>query len=500
MFALFCLLFYIFYRYLTDKPHPKFPPGPLRWPIWGAYLQLLVENYRFPYKAMHWMARRYKTEVLGMYLGPFPTVVACSSASVRELLIRPEFQGRVEGFIPQIRDDDGVIRGQFFIDGSPWTEQRRFMLRYLRDFGWGTRSKSFEKIVEEEVRDFLDLVQSKVEGVSDERGVLVPSAFYTFFLNLTMQLLLGCRFPPPLHHKLREFAFTALRFQLRIDPTTGMINLTPWVRHIAPRLSGFIDCVRSNRLIKQFIQEHVQHHKDTYLPEALRDFCDVYLKQMKEKQESGTQHWFSEQQLVMMCWDLLFPTSMTVTATMGFAVEFLLLNPEVQPKIQEEIDRVIGRSRLPNLDDRKLMPYTEAVLREVMRAEALVPLALPHRCTQDTYFYGHFIPKDTMMLANIWSSNMDDKIWDKPFEFSPERHLDANGQLKKKDLSLPFGLGKRVCSAETFARQNLFLLFSAMMQHFTLLLPCDQPPPDPNLHLPGINISPPQFRVLMVPR
>lgn len=86
--------------------------GPLRWPIWGGYLQLLLENYRFPYKAMHWMARRYNTEVLGMYLGGFPTMVACSYESVRELLLKPEFQGRVSGFIPQARDSDGVIRGK----------------------------------------------------------------------------------------------------------------------------------------------------------------------------------------------------------------------------------------------------------------------------------------------------------------------------------------------------------------------------------------------------
>lgn len=37
--------------------------GPLRWPLWGGYSQLLLENYRFPYKAMHWMARRYRTQV-----------------------------------------------------------------------------------------------------------------------------------------------------------------------------------------------------------------------------------------------------------------------------------------------------------------------------------------------------------------------------------------------------------------------------------------------------
>lgn len=64
-----------------------------------------------------------------------------------------------------------MILGQFFIDGPSWTEQRRFMLRNLRDLGFGTRSKKFEKIIEEELRDFIDTVQSNVE-VSKTDNVL----------------------------------------------------------------------------------------------------------------------------------------------------------------------------------------------------------------------------------------------------------------------------------------------------------------------------------------
>lgn len=57
----------------------------------------------------------------------------------------------------------GTILGQFFLDGPQWVEQRRFTLRNLRDFGFGTRGKKLEKIIEEEMRDFVDLVQSNVE-------------------------------------------------------------------------------------------------------------------------------------------------------------------------------------------------------------------------------------------------------------------------------------------------------------------------------------------------
>lgn len=61
--------------------------------------------------------------------------------------------------------------------------------------------------------------------------------------------------------------------------------------------------------------------------------------------------------------------------------------------MQEEIDRVVGRSRMPTLDDRPSMPYTEAVIHEVQRFADVIPMNLPHRVTRDTPFRGFLIPK-----------------------------------------------------------------------------------------------------------
>ncbi|KAG8256895.1 hypothetical protein J6590_060558 [Homalodisca vitripennis] len=113
---------------------------------------------------------------------------------------------------------------------------------------------------------------------------------------------------------------------------------------------------------------------------------------------------------------------------------------------------------------------------------------------------GGVAANDTMLLPNLWSSNMDETVWEDPFQFKPERHLEEDGSLKKKDLSIQFGLGKHLCSGETFARQNMFLVFAAMMQNFSLELPSGQPLPNVEMHVPGINVSPQFFSVKMVPR
>jgi hypothetical protein len=60
----------------------------------------------------------------------------------------------------------------------------------------------------------------------------------------------------------------------------------------------------------------------------------------------------SEEQLQVLALDYLFPASTTVTSTLNFAMAFLMNYPDVQTKMQEELDDVIGRERLPTLDDR----------------------------------------------------------------------------------------------------------------------------------------------------
>lgn len=63
----------------------------------------------------------------------------------------------------------------------------------------------------------------------------------------------------------------------------------------------------------------------------------------------------------------------------------------------------------------------------------------------------------------------DRTAWDNPQEFRPERFLDESGKLcLSKDISLPFGAGKRLCAGETFARNMLFLCTTAILQAFNI--------------------------------
>ena len=120
----------------------------------------------------------------------------------------------------------------------------------------------------------------------------------------------------------------------------------------------------------------------------------------------------------------------------------MMLHPDIQDKVQAEIDDVIGADRLPSLQDRTRMPYTEAVTLEISRMASIVPFAVPHRCTETFTLRGYTIPANTLCLSNIYAVHMDPNNFPQPEVFRPERFLSEDGRkIRKSDFLIPFGIG-----------------------------------------------------------
>lgn len=100
-----------------------------------------------------------------------------------------------------------------------------------------------------------------------------------------------------------------------------------------------------------------------------------------------------------------------------------------------------------------------------------------------------------------YSCHKEEGVWDRPEAFIPDRFLDENGKFAPKlDKSMPFGAGKRLCAGETFARNTMFLVTSALIQQFTFELPKNGKMPDPKDAHTGILRSPNEYRLKFVPR
>ena len=101
----------------------------------------------------------------------------------------------------------------------------------------------------------------------------------------------------------------------------------------------------------------------------------------------------------------------------------MVLNPEVVRKAQEELDRVVGKDRLPDFSDREDLVYIDAVVKELLRWAPPLPICLPNKLTQDDVYRGYFIPAGAMVIQNIWAILRDPTTYPNPEAFNPDRFL-----------------------------------------------------------------------------
>ncbi|KAI0264159.1 cytochrome P450 [Gloeopeniophorella convolvens] len=194
--------------------------------------------------------------------------------------------------------------------------------------------------------------------------------------------------------------------------------------------------------------------------------------------------------------------------TTGIAIKnFLLaalLHPNVQRRAQAELDVVTGRQRLPTFEDRPLLPYTDAICREVLRWKAVTPLAVPHASTQDDIYEGFFIPKGAVIVANTWAILRDPSVYPEPDEFKPERFLNSDGTVRDDPMqSVVFGYGKRICPGRHFVDGTLFITVASLLSVFNIERKKDQKGEDIAFepkHTDGILSHPAPFPYIIAPR
>ncbi len=117
------------------------------------------------------------------------------------------------------------------------------------------------------------------------------------------------------------------------------------------------------------------------------------------------------------------------------------------------------------------MPYTEALMYEIMRKSSIASVGLFHRATEDVVFHGYDIPKDSYIIPNFHRVHHNPEYWERPDEFIPERFLTSDGlKVQKNENLMPFSTGKRVCLGESLARDQFFLFLTCIFQRFEIQL------------------------------
>ncbi|KAL6267703.1 hypothetical protein P5V15_000774 [Pogonomyrmex californicus] len=471
-----------------------FPPGPRGLPIVGNILDVkrLVDETKFYSHAWCRLADIYGP-IVGLKLGiSEPLIIVSGKDAVVEMMGRPEFDGRPDGFIHRFRTG-GERRGVLFTDGDIWRDQRRFALRTLKEFGFG--KVTMEDIILNDAISLTSTIESlaKLGPITNLYNITSIAV-----LNSLWTLIAGSRYDLQ-NPKLTEILSVVNDLTRNSNATGGILTHLPFLRYIIPGLTGFT--VLDQRLARmwQFFGSEITRHKQTRTHGEIRDFIDVYLAEMDSKQSNPTVSSFNEEQLIGVVKDLFTAGVETTNNTIGFIITYLVAKQDVQRKVYEEIERVLGKEVLPRTEYKNRLPYLNATIAEVSRLANVGPTSIPHRAMTDSTLLGYKIKKNYTLLANLRSVHMDEQHWGDPKEFRPERFINDKGEYIEDPWLIPFGLGRRKCLGEILARNSVFLFTACLLQKFQFVLSPEHP--DPILDgLDGFTIAPPNLSVIAIKR
>ncbi|XP_015267709.1 PREDICTED: cytochrome P450 2J2 [Gekko japonicus] len=476
----FLLLLLIIVDYRKRRRPKGFPPGPRSLPFLG---HMLYMNSKEPHIAMQKLAEKYG-KIFGMQFGDMWFVVVNGLPLVKEALVHQGENFADRPVFPMNTEIFGTF-GLINSNGYSWKQQRRFALSTLRNFGLGKRS--LEERIQAETRYLT-------EAIEEEKGQPFDPHFQinNAVSNIICSITFGDRYD---YHDSRFQKLLRLfdeAIYLMGSIWSQLYSTFPAVMKYVP---GPHQTVFKNwGQIKSFVKEKIEEHKAGWSPSETRDFIDAYLNEMAKEETPVS---FHEENLLQSTVDLFFAGTETTSTTLRWGLLYMAIYPEVQAKVQGEIDSVIGQTRQPAMDDREHMPYTNAVVHEIQRKGNIIPLNAPRMTTRDTTLAGFHLPKGTIFIPSLTSVLFDKEEWETPDAFNPGHFLE-NGQFKKREAFLPFSAGKRVCLGEQLARTELFLFFTALLQKFTF-----RAPKGVTLSLDfkaGMTLSPHPYRICALPR
>lgn len=177
---------------------------------------------------------------------------------------------------------------------------------------------------------------------------------------------------------------------------------------------------------------------------------------------------------------MIFRGTDTVAVLIEWILARMVLHPEFQSRVHDELDRVVGKSRPVKESDIPAMVYLAAVVKEVLRLHPPGPLLSWARLSiTDTTVDGYHVPAGSTAMVNMWAITRDPRVWSDPLDFTPDRFVttpaDVEFSLFGSDLRLaPFGSGRRTCPGKTLGLTTATFWVASLLHEFEWV------PSDPN--------------------
>jgi len=256
-----------------------------------------------------------------------------------------------------------------------------------------------------------------------------------------------------------------------------LVDFFPFLKHCPSWLPGMGWKRRADKIVELI---HAFHNNPYKVVEAQMkngtarpSFTATLIERLSEGKEVLSPE--DEKDVLGTAGTLYAAGTETMASAMHTFMLAMVIHPDVYLKAQEEMDRVVGTARLPELDDRDSLPYLNAVIKETFRWHPSVPLGIPHASTQDDEYHGYRIPNNTMVISNLWGMSRDDTVYLNPQAFRPERFIVAPGDEEPMDpRTYVFGFGRRLCPGKDFAESCVFLVLANIVATMDILKPKDE--------------------------
>lgn len=420
----------------NETSTPTAPPvAPGRMPLVGHLGPLLLRPLSFVQDL------RAHGDIVQIYLGPEPVYVINSAELVHRILVTQasDFeQGRMFKKGKALLGDSLITR-----DGPGHQRLRRLM------------QPAFQR---ERIARYAQTMTAVVAATTTSWRSNQPLDVAEEMLALTMDIVIqalfnanAAGFDSPEIQRLLTTIFKGLTLRTLL-PTDVLEHLpTPGNRRFEAANARFHQIV--NAIIRAYRADGADRG----------DLLSMLL--LARDPESG--EGMTDQQVLDVFTELTIGGHKTTGTTLAWFFHELGRNPDVEERVHQEVDAVLG-GRPASYDDLPALEYMRRVLNETLRRHHPFWL-LMKRTIRPVTLQGVHLPADTEIISSSYALHRDPVVYRDPLVFDPERWLPERVRERPRTAFMPFGAGKRVCIGESFALTAMTLAVAAITRQWQLL-------------------------------
>ncbi|KAF8885935.1 cytochrome P450 [Infundibulicybe gibba] len=445
---------YIYKCFRRPKRSHPFPPGPKPKPIVGNALDIPAKNAWITYS--QW-AEKYRSDILHVEALGQHIIVLSSLEDATELLEKRASIYSSRPSIPMLDLMEWVdFNVGFLPHGDIWRHHRRVLQQCFKKDAVATYDPIHMSKVHQMLKGLLASPENLQMHIRTVAAAVIMAIIYGHDVSA-------------MDDRFVTIAETAIdQAGKALIPGAFLVNTFPVLRHLPPWFPG-AEFHRTAKKIKKLTSE-MQNRPFDFVRKNMKDGTGrpSLLANLLEANDNDGGSKEQEEILKGVSATAYAAGADTTVSSIATFFYTMAVNLDVRRKAQQEIDMVIGNDRLPESQDRQSLPYVEALYREIMRWRPALPLGVPHASTEDDVYKGYFIPKGSIVFANIWSMSRSEAVHKNPDKFDPERHLDGQGRLKEEGPVLAFGFGRRICPGRHIASSTVWHIIACVLSTFDI--------------------------------